>query len=415
MKKKLLILTTSFLVFLFLIGGFFFRFRNQSFITGLTDNYWIFSLVNKLAKITDLAYVHYSFYPNSFQSYQLFIKGNDLEELQLELPTNPEENPVMAGFNVEVPAVFIDPDNKEYKVDVRFRGNGAIHWAQVKKSWRITLSGNQVFNDLNSFDLIIPEDRGLILEHLANFRAKKLGLLSSDSWFINLILNQKPQGIYYVTERLDERFFSRRNLTGNLFGEKDQLNPWNANIYQDIKHWRTYSEDDHHPDFKYLKQLLDLVNDSQSTPEQIFTLLDKDSFLNWEVHRLLMASLHQGKSHNNRLFFNHKLNKFQLVPWDTGDRTTISEDINLSYNPLTNKLLQSPQLKSERNQRLKNYVDDSNNLKQDLAFFNQTLNTVESDLIKDTNKFYPTFKYLLDIKAYTNWMNQHFDNLKSQL
>jgi len=415
MEKKLSISLLVLLIFFLFTGWLFYQNRNRPLITRITDNYWAYNFINQTAKITDLIFLHYTFYPDKLDNYQLFIKGSDLEKLEKELPSNPEKQSIMTQFTAQAPAVLVDPSGTEHKVEVRFRGDLAVHWAERKKSWRILLKNNDTFNSLNSFDLIIPEDQGLVLEHLANFRAKKLNLYSPDSWFANLKLNQSSQGIYYFTERLDEDFFIRRNLIGTLFGEKDQLDPWNVNIYQDAKYWRTYPEDPHNPDFKYLKELLEMINNPQSTSEEIFQLIDKDSFLNWQVHSLLMASLHQDQSHNSRLFFNHQSQKFELIPWDTGNRTSVSEDINLSYNPLAIRLLADPQVKAERNQRLKTYLDNPDNQVEDLAYFNQAVDLLKIALIKDTNKFHPTIKYLLDLKQYRLWMGQHFDNLKHQL
>ena len=414
MKKKLFWLSLSLLAVTAAGGFFFYRFRHQPRLKRLTDNFWAYTLINKVAKITDLGFVHYYFYPNSLDTYQLFIKGKNLEILQLSLP-DPVTTPVVIEHNQEVPAVFVDPQGLEHNVKVRFRGYGAVHWAQPKKSWRIIFSGGDTFNGLASLDLIIPEDRGLVFEHLANFRAGKLGLLAPDSWFANLTINQQSQGVYYVTEKLDEAFFTRRNLTGTLFGEKDQSETWNVNIYESVDRWRTYPEDPNHPDFKYLKQLLDLVNDPGSSAQEVFQLLDKDSFLAWRVHSLLMASLHQDKSHNNRLFFNHQTKKFVLTPWDTGDRTSTLVDIDETFNPLAIKLLQDPQVKAERNRRLAEYLNDPVNRSQDLEFFENSWQSLQVPLMQDTNKFHPDLKYLLDIKNYRLWMLDHFDNLNRQL
>jgi len=413
MKKIWLIILTSLLAF-FLLGYLFFHFRSSSFITKLTDNRWIFTNINQLAKITDIPFSVYQFHSRQLPTYQLFIKGKDLEVLQSVLPSLNQTN-IIFNFDTQVPAVFITDDEQTYKVRVRYRGNHSVHWAYAKKSWRVNFRNNDNFQDLSSIDFIIPEDRGLVLEHLANFRAKKLNLLAPDSWFANLQVNQKSQGVYYATEKIDEDFISRRGLTGTLFGEKDDADNWMISIYTSINRWRIYPENSHHPDYKYLKQLLDLINNPDTTTAELLTLIDLDNFLNWQVHSLLMASFTQNGERNNRLFYNHQINKFQLIPWDIGQRHDVYEELDRPYNPLADKLLADPDIRTKRNNKLKEYISDPDNLTEDLEFFEDALEQMYIPLMQDNMKFYANIKYSLDIKAYRSWMMQHFDNLLSQL
>ena len=342
----------------------------------------------------------------------MFIKGQDFEVLQSQLPSTGN---LVAGFDTTVPASFMADNQTTFKVKVKYRGNTSIHWRYPKKSWRINFKGKNSLNNLTSFDLIIPEDRGLVLEHLSNFRAKKLGLLAPDSWFVNLKINQKSQGVYYVTERIDEDFIDRLELTGTLFGEKDDLRYWSSPLYDNPDHWRTYPEDEHHPDFKYLGQLLILIKNPNTTTEELLNLVDLDNFLNWQVHSLLMASFAQENTRNNRLFYNYQIKKFQFIPWDTGSRHESYEDLDRLYHPLVDKLLSDPNLKAERNKRLKEYISSSKNQQEDLTFFENSLKQIYVPLMQDNVKFYANLKYLLDIKTYRLWMNQHFDNLLRQL
>jgi len=410
-KFTLIILTS--LIGFFLFGYLFFRFRSSLFITKLTDKRWIFVTVNQLAKITDIPFSFYQLYSNKLPTYQIFIKGKDLEVLKNSLSQVGKKN-IIVDFK-QVPAVFIADNGKAYKAKTRYRGNTSVHWGYPKKSWRINLSANNQFNGLKTIDFIIPEDRELVLEHLANFRAKKLNLLSPDSWFANLQINQKSQGIYYATEKIDEDFILKRGLTGTLFAEKDDVDNWNFPIYSSIKRWRTYPEDIHHPDYKYLKQLLDLINNPDATTQELLALVDLDNFLNWQVHGLLMASFAQEKTGNNRLFYNHQINKFQLIPWDTGSRHERYEDLDRLYNPLADKLLADPDIRAKRNKKLKEYIVDPDNLNEDLEFFEDALKQIYIPLMQDNMKFYANIKYLLDIKTYRSWMIEHFDNLLQQL
>ena len=109
------------------------------------------------------------------------------------------------------------------------------------------------------------------------------------------------------------------------------------------------------------------------------------------------------------------MHKFQFIPWDTGSRHNSYEDLNKLYNPLADRLLANPEIRQERNQRLKDYITNPDNLTEDLAFFDRAVSQIRVPLLQDNVKFYADIKYLMDIKNYRLWIPQHFDNLLQQL
>jgi hypothetical protein len=389
-------------------------FRHHQFITKLTDNYWVFTTINQIAKITDIPYLGYRLKTHQLPQYQVLVSELELLSLESSLP-NPQQTHLIQKHDQEISATFIDDQGTPYQVKLKYRGNSAVHWAFPKKSYRIIFTNESPFKNLTSIDLIIPEDRGLIFEHLANYRAEKLGLLAPQSWFGTVSINHHNPSLYYLSEQLNQSFLDQRNLKGTLFGEKDDINNWNQNIYQNSDRWQTSSNLKKNPDYKYLDQLLSLIDDQSSTSEQVLQLLDLDNFLNWQAHSVLMSSLHQDQSHNNRLFFNHQIQKFQLIPWDTGQREMVSEDLNSFHHPITDKLLLDPDILEKRNQILRNYLDNPIQVNQDTKFFNNSLKKIYTPLLQDDSKLHPNFKYLNDIKKYRQWLNSYFKKLRLQL
>ena len=158
-----------------------------------------------------------------------------------------------------------------------------------------------------------------------------------------------------------------------------------------------------------------MINQPDTTTQELLTLIDLDNFLNWQVHSLLMASFAQEGFRNNRLFYNHRINKFQLIPWDTGSRHESYQDLDRLYNPLADRLLADLDIRTKRNKRLESYISNPDNLTKDLDFFETSWNQIRIPLMQDNVKFYPNIKYLLDIKTYRSWLTKHFDNLLNQL
>ncbi|MFH2062039.1 MAG: CotH kinase family protein, partial [Candidatus Beckwithbacteria bacterium] len=203
-----------------------------------------------------------------------------------------------------------------------------------------------------------------------------------------------------------------------LFKEKDSTDNWNKSIFKDVQDWRAYPDNPDNPDnpdYQALEKLLLTLNTSESTSEDLLNLIDLDNFLSWQVHSILMASIHQDKSHNNNLFYNHQLNKFQFIPWDTGQRDMISIKLNKLYHPIVDFLLSDPTIIKKRDKLLTDYLLNSTYYQQDIDLFNQSINQIYIPLIQDKQKFYPNIKYIIDIKNYRNWINNYSTILKSQL
>lgn len=387
--------------------------RHSKIITNLTNNYWVFTTVNQLAKITDIPFLVFNFKSHSLPRYQLQIDELEFLNLEASLP-DPTQTSLVQSFATQIPATFTSDQGKSYSVKLKIRGNNATHWAYDKKSYRLTFPKDNHFKDLPSIDLIIPEDRGLVLEHLANFRAKKLGLLAPDSWFATVTINQNSPSLYFISEKLDQDFFERKNSSGTLFGENDDIDNWNQDIYESSEHWRAYPDKKKNPDWQHLDQLLSLINDPSTTSKKLLELLDLDSFLSWQAHSVLMNSLHQDQSHNNRLFFNHQLKKFILIPWDTGQREMVSQNLTDFTHPITDILLKNPEILEKRNQLLLSYLNSDKPTK-DIEFIQKHLDQIYLPLLQDQQKFYPNLKYLNDIKNYRVWAKNHFTVLQDQL
>lgn len=393
-------------------GFFLYKYRHHSLVTRLTNNPVFYKEINQLAKISDLLFLPLEFYSSTLPSYQLLIDPLDLITLEESLPQSNQVK-LVAGFDQKASATFIDDQNQSYSVKLSYRGNNALHWAHPKKSYRIEFDSPDTFKNLHTIDLIIPEDRGLALEHLANYRAKKLNLLAPDSWFANLSLNHQPVSFYYVTEKIDQHFLAKRNLSGVLFKEKDSVSSWNQSIYQDVNNWQV--DPDNQLATNNLKQLIAILNNQDSNSEDLTLLIDLDNFLAWQVHSVLMASIHQDQSHNNNLVFNEKINKFQFIPWDTGQRDMISQKLNKPYHPVVDFLLTDPDIVKKRDELLNNYLAKQINYQSDVDIFNQTINQIKIPLIQDKQKFHPNIKYILDIKHHQNWLTNYQDILKAQL
>jgi hypothetical protein len=371
---------------------------------------WQKDMVTYLAKLTDIFYLPSQFKSNSLPVYYLYIKTQDYLTLTQSLPDPKKTRGVLPDENkVYVPAQ-IKYQDQVYQVQVRYRGYDFDHWTREKKSIKIKFDQfNPAFNQ-SELDLIIPEDRGVYLEALSNFRAKKLGLTTPDSQFINLILNDNNQGVYWQVDSLNQDFLSKNNLPlGQLYKDIDQPNDQpKQSIYSSPSFFKqSLKLDNNQPNQDHqLTQLLDLLNqdDDQLFYKQLPKILDLNNFLTWQAHSVLMGSTHQDTYHNIRLYFNPELNKFTVIPWDVLGGANWPKD----YNPLVTRVLTNPDWLEQRNAILLNYQSNPDNLKQDLAYYDQLFTQTKTAFYQDTLKFFSNYGYL---KQVTKTRQQLIDQL----
>jgi len=409
MKKKFF-LPVFFCVFIFVII-YLFRTYNPNSPSLKT------SIVTYLAKLTDIFYSPYYFKSYSLPVYELTLNPDNYVFLNRNLPDAIQTKILTAEYKRYVPAKF-KYQEQEYDVDVHYYGTDFDHWARPKKSWQIKFNDNQPFFGQTIINLVIPEDRGMYLQELSNFRAKKLGLFIPSSKFTVLKVNGKTQGVYWQFEHWTAAFLEKNQLPiGNLYGEVDQSVKRSEQkpIYSSLKYWKKYVQDEIYQNDNYaeLALLLDLLNHAED--EEFFSqlpyILDIDSFLAWQAHLILMGSSHQDSTHNIRLYWHPALGKFFIFPWDVLG----SYGWPVSYNPLVSRVLKNPEWLKQRNQILSDYVNNVDNLREDLGYYDQLIEQTKTAVFQDYLKFFSNYGYVQQTKKYRQQIIDQLQLIKDKL
>lgn len=408
-RKKSILLFISLLAFFSVFFAFLLRNYNPA-APG-----WRNDLVKYLAKLTDIFYLPYFFKNHNLPVYELSINIQDKNFLDHNLPNLDETRILSASYKEFVPATFNFQD-QQFKVKVRYRGYDFDHWARPKKSWRIKFKSSEKFMNQTAINLIIPEDRGMYLEELSQYRSKKLGLIVPSSQFVWLKVNNKSHGVYWQVEQWTEEFLQNQNLPlGDLFGEDDEiLNAADNNpLYQSADYWKKYISHPSQDNKPELTKLLDLLNhaDDREFFEKLPQVLDMDTFLKWQAESVLMASSHQDATHNIRLYYHPDLNKFLIIPWDVEGGSGWPVD----YNPLVTRVLTNPVWFKQRNDILNNYVNNPENLADDLRFYDNLVATVQTAIFKDPLKFFSNYGYVQQIKKSRQEIIDEFQLIKRSL
>ncbi|MDO8648454.1 MAG: CotH kinase family protein [Candidatus Peregrinibacteria bacterium] len=336
--------------------------------------------------------------PEPLPLYSLRVDPKDLRTIEESLPTtlpSPWYGNVFLteDAKVTVKGTFT-ADGEEYPVDVRVRGDIFNHWAYRKKSWRITFSGDQLFQGMREINLIIPEDRGWIAEPLNVYRAKKMGFVQPPVSYVRLSLNRSGPMVYTQIEQWGKEMLEKQSIPGdvNLYGAgggTSYFQQWD-DVFGDVAYWNKYQEavtppQDSVEEIELLQKLSQV--DAHADPAYRATVeafFDVDQIIDWHVLSLLAGSRHV-RDHNLRFFHDISRGKLVPIPWDISlywPRTLLA----LPGNPFLNEFFRVPEWKHEAQKRLWAYVQDDAKIEEDLAEAQRLRSQVERAAYRDSVK-----------------------------
>jgi hypothetical protein len=348
----------------------------------------------------DLIYPRRNLPRSGLPTYDIIVSPSNLRALLDNLPKNnpysTEGDLLLSGKAKDyVRAEFVF-EGRTYNVRVRFRGGGRQHWGYPKKSWRVRFPKKELFAGYRRLNFINPKDKDFLAEYFSVHLATKLGVLSPPITYAILRVNNEPQGVYYLVPQIDEYFLEKVNLPlGNVYGE---LDPDNYNfgpvpIYTTTRGWTKFAHNENQPedDFSELDTLIKLLNhpDDETFHKHIFSIIDKENFMRRQAHAELLRSRHESYYHNARFYFNPTKGKFEFIIWDAMPflgQTSLPVRFDEPYNPLVTRIFKSPAFVHERNKVLWDYVANSENAAEDLAFIDETYNTIRKAVYHDRMK-----------------------------
>lgn len=370
---------------------------------------------NFFREIQDLPYFLYSFYSTNQPVYDLIIDEKDIKKMDALLPTSDQIQANNEENTEYVKAVFKYND-KKYNVKVRYRGNSSLHWFYKKKSWRISFEDPASFNGASAINLIVPFD---FVDAFNTYRAEKLGLKVLKDKYAILKINGKNAGIYYQVDQWSKEFLEENGLDKNadFFTERFITGKY---IYTDSVYWKKrFKENGVKIDnYAAIERLTDLITnaDKKNFHDNIFKIVDKESFYDWYLHSLLVGGFHEDWTHNANLYFDGKSGKFQFFTWQTMSSDLSSMDSPyLFFNPLVTKVLESQDYVAEINKRAWDYAKDRKNLEDDLEYFDNLYKNNRVAFYKDRIKNFPNSDFDKNYKKYRSEIKSDFNFVKNYL
>ena len=377
----------------------------------------------RFSRPLDLIFPPPLFYRSSLPRYDLTIAPKETVKLEekVQLAINSATGLLTDEYNIWAPA-SLNYNGNTYQVKVKYRGDRVTHWNSHKKSLSIKFDNSSIPGQNNRLTLIIPEERNYLGAAFSKHVANKLGLMVQSDDFVTASINGEDLGLYYTTEQLDADFLqSRSRPLGNLYSDQYGNVPWSKQIqlFKNIKDWKKMVSYPSAPDDTAdLERLINWVQHPISPP----TMINEDSFLNWQVHSLLLGNFTQDNTHNLKLYSNPQTQQFEFIPDDISFSSDVSSFFpyctmfDTSYNQLVSALLIDPKRLQQRNQILKLYLTNPQNIQEDINYLQTQIDQLSAEFFigeKKSTQLQVRYAMWYLPKGLNNWYKHLLQQLES--
>ena len=322
------------------------------------------------------------------KTFHISVKQEFLDILDADLPASGKQQFVKGYIRISD-----DRPGKARKIKLRYRGDSNYHWLYEKKSLRIKLSNNDVYQMAKKFNLINPPTV-VGLREVINYKlSRKLGIISPDYVPSRVYINGRYMGVYLYVSQVDESLLRKsRLMPGSIYyGDGSPVGDNGiAQLWLDEKHWtkkssRNSEQKSDRDDIKLF--ISSIINSSdQEFIEFVETYLDKQKFFTFIALDRVFGSHHHDYNHNHKLYFDPYKGKFEPISWDL--RFWLAHEVkDLSLYPLQLRLTSNPIYDSEIDKiafeiMKDNFLSDVENEYRSIV--KVTKRDVESDIYKDT-------------------------------
>ncbi len=303
--------------------------------------------------------------PAQLRSIQLFISDQEQAKLDRDLP--------YSGFQWHK-AMLTYADGL-HEVELRYRGDAAVHWGFEKKSMRIRTATTDLFAGMRQFNLVVPKFPLLGDNYLAYRLARSLGLITPRCELVNVFRNGHLLGVYEFTEQLEEGTLRTHDrMPGDLYaGElqgRDARRGTCNQVFESPWLWEKLAANNHY-DLESrvpLEQLCALLAEPQSEAAhaRLAELLDLDVWGRFGAFELLAQTRAFDESRNWRLYWDPWRRKLEPVVQDPAGwsahlgETEVEVDLDVAPSRLHAWLLANGQYLVARHHALTEFFDGSN-------------------------------------------------------
>jgi len=251
----------------------------------------------------------------------------------------------------------------EYKgivFDIEIEAQGAGSRYYNKWSYHVKLKNGNRIKNLAEFNLSAQNfDKTMMSTLLASHLYKRAGFPVFESNHVFVNLNGKSYGLYLLIEKVDENFFSQRNMSiyeliklgfDSKFTFSDE---YNTQFYFD----KEIPEDNNYNSLNEFIHALDTAR-IEILEESLKPYLDVRNYLDYHAMTFIINNIDAFS--NNFFLYRKKANKpFEIIPWDFDKAFTKNQSIGLfEGNEIIKKLILNIDLKDYYLRRIEFFLEN---------------------------------------------------------
>lgn len=214
-----------------------------------------------------------------------YLRAQSLKDGYIAESYKKEEFPARLTYNNETQKIKLGMTGKEARTHLR---------NPSKWSVQVNVKGNNTIQSMKRFSLLMPNSRGFLTDWLAHSLLNARGLVTLRTDFVEVKINGKPAGIFYLEERFDKHLIENNRLReGIIFKIEEELHPY--------KESKLLLNPDTRAQLLLVNQMWQDVMSGQLPPEQFFDLQKLASLF---AVTDLMNNKHPLIRENIRFYFN---------------------------------------------------------------------------------------------------------------
>ncbi|MDA1100473.1 MAG: CotH kinase family protein [Proteobacteria bacterium] len=237
---------------------------------------------------------------SALPTLRLRVELGSMEKMAANLPISAKER--------YYPAWLQYPDGQWRQVRYRYRGRSRWHWMPEKPSLRLQLRRGMPLDLRRHINMVNPEDRVMVSNYMADELARRLGVLSSDTQFARVFINNQYFGVYHLSLREDESYLRKqRRVMGPIFIGENVSDPWRAETFEVAGDTADLNR------FNAMAALIKEMYGPKGPDRYIalWKILSQDSYARWLAVMALTAGTHTDFFHNHLYFFDPSMGKLE--------------------------------------------------------------------------------------------------------
>jgi len=372
--------------------------------------------------------------PGNLPKIELTVEPGSIQKMASNLPSSAKEK----YYNAQL----LYPDGQIHDVKYRFRGSSFYHWDPKKPSLRIKTSKKNPFEQLRHFNLINPEDRAMISNFYGDYLADKMEILTHNTKFVELFINQKYVGVYHFTTNDDEEMLRANDrMPGPLYVGDHLSDHW------ELGQFKTKGDLKAHKNLLPLQILLEAIY-AENRNDQIdglWNILAEEKYAKFNALLSLVGGIHTDATHNHLYYFDPSQGRIEPIISDLNGhglllypsprerfvmeyKPFVEVPLNGRNNPLLDKALRDPDFRHLRNKFLYEYLMASGSFETQRAELQKLFNIIDPSVRKDRNKAsivetfvgfwripYSNFQYEKSKNVIFDWIQQRNEFLIQEL